>query len=63
MRGMFAFAIWDRRRRLFLLGRDHFGKKPLFYYESRAGLAFASEVKALLATPEPRGAVPRPART
>ncbi len=49
LRGMFAFAIWDRRARRLLLARDHFGQKPLFYTESQGCFAFASEVKALLA--------------
>jgi asparagine synthase (glutamine-hydrolysing) len=52
LRGMFAIALWDRRRRLLLLARDRFGIKPL-YYELRDGrLAFASELKALERQPE-----------
>src|SRR5882724_6633686 len=49
LRGMYAFAIWDRRHRRLLLARDHFGQKPLFYTERGGRLTCASEIKALLA--------------
>jgi asparagine synthase (glutamine-hydrolysing) len=49
LRGMFAFAIWDKNERTLLLARDRFGIKPLYYVEAEWGIAFASELKALTA--------------
>ncbi|MFH1888966.1 MAG: asparagine synthase (glutamine-hydrolyzing) [Candidatus Omnitrophota bacterium] len=46
--GMFAFAIWDERKKMLLLARDRFGKKPLLYYHQGGRFCFASEFSALL---------------
>ncbi len=48
LRGMFAFAVWDRRRRRLLLARDRVGKKPLFYAARNGSIWFASEAKSIL---------------
>jgi asparagine synthase (glutamine-hydrolysing) len=47
--GMFAFAVWDRRRELLVLGRDRVGKKPLYYWSGGGAFVFASEIKGVLA--------------
>ena len=51
LRGMFGFALWDRRRQRLLLGRDRLGIKPLYYLDEPQRLAFASEAKALFELP------------
>lgn len=51
LRGMFAFALWDDRRRRLLLARDHTGQKPLYIYQDDEKLLFGSELKAILAHP------------
>ncbi len=51
LNGMFAFALYDLKRRRVLMARDRAGEKPLFYCHTEGRLIFASELKALMADP------------
>jgi len=51
LNGMFAFALWDSRKRKLFCARDHFGIKPFYYYFDGNQFIFGSEIKALLQHP------------
>lgn len=52
LNGQFAFALWDRRRRRLVLGRDRLGIRPVFYTLVHGQLIFGSEIKAVLSYPD-----------
>lgn len=57
LRGMFAFALWDNRKRTLFVARDRLGIKPLYFCKTAKEFLFASEVKAILAYPGIKRAV------
>ena len=52
MRGMFALALWDNRKKMLLAARDRLGQKPLCYARTGRALVFGSEIKAVTADPD-----------
>lgn len=52
LRGMFAFCIWDEKRKRLFLARDRIGQKPLNYAIKNGNIIFASEIKSILQDPE-----------
>jgi len=48
LNGMFAFVIYDRQKKRLLIAKDHFGIKPLYWYEDKKQFVFGSEIKAIL---------------
>ncbi len=52
LNGMFAFVIWDEKRKTLLAARDHMGIKPFYYCVEGGSLYFGSEIKAILAHPD-----------
>jgi asparagine synthase (glutamine-hydrolysing) len=52
LNGMFAYIIYDKKRNRLLVARDHFGIKPLYWYQDDKKIVFGSEIKALLKHPD-----------
>ena len=52
LRGMFAFALYDKKKKLILIGRDRIGEKPLYYSKNKGKLIFSSELRNILSHPE-----------
>lgn len=52
LKGMFALALWDKKRKLILIARDRLGKKPMIYSLSHSSFVFSSEIKAIVSDPE-----------
>lgn len=52
LKGMYAFALWNKKTKELYLARDEWGIKPLYYYESKDSFLFASEIKAMLDHPD-----------
>lgn len=52
LNGMFAFIIYDQHRKRLLIAKDHFGIKPLYWYEDENKVVFGSEIKAILSHPD-----------
>ena len=57
LNGIYAFAVWEKRKKRLFLARDRIGVKPLFYAEHDGGLLFASEIKTILKYPGFRAAI------
>jgi asparagine synthase (glutamine-hydrolysing) len=52
LRGMFAFAVWDGKKKILFAARDRLGKKPFYYARTSSSFVFASEIKAITENPE-----------